>query len=79
MGNGKVGQLMLDGQPTGLILNHAYGISDIIELTKEFKLLRLRNPWGHTEWTGAWSGDSPEMRKHKNLLLNYIASLTPDE
>ena len=31
-GNGKEGQLILDGTPTGLILNHAYGINDIMEL-----------------------------------------------
>jgi hypothetical protein len=29
-GNGKGGELIIDGKPCGLILNHAYGISDII-------------------------------------------------
>jgi hypothetical protein len=65
-GNGKEGPHMLDGLPSGLILNHAYGISDIVQFDDPYdraqqskiKLLRLRNPWGKSEWLGAWSGDS---------------------
>lgn len=67
---GKVGELLIDGQPSGLILNHAYGINDLVELEKStgdtwedeepIRLLRLRNPWGKTEWRGAWSDQSPE-------------------
>lgn len=64
-GNGKEGQLILEGQPSGLILNHAYGLNDIMELDDEeggqLRLLRLRNPWGNSEWLGAWGGDSEEM------------------
>lgn len=30
-GNGKEGPHIVDGAPTGLILNHAYGISDVVE------------------------------------------------
>ena len=85
-GNGKEGQLILDGTPTGLILNHAYGLNDIIELDDPFnegdekiRLLRLRNPWGKSEWLGAWSGNSPEMDKYKDVVLEYIKSLPPDE
>ena len=29
-GNGKEGPHIVDGQPTGLILNHAYSLTDII-------------------------------------------------
>jgi hypothetical protein len=29
-GNGKGGELIIDGKPCGLIKNHAYGINDII-------------------------------------------------
>lgn len=64
-GNGKEGQLILDGTPSGLILNHAYGLNDILELDDghggTLRLLRLRNPWGSSEWLGAWSGKSAEM------------------
>jgi hypothetical protein len=35
-GYGKEGPQVIDGQPTGLILNHAYGINDIMELDDPF-------------------------------------------
>ena len=82
-GYGKEGQLILDGAPTGLILNHAYGINDLFEINIRgtvFKLLRLRNPWGNTEWLGAWSGDSAEMQKYgKDIQAQYIDKMPPDE
>ena len=31
-GNGKEGQLILDGTPTGLIMNHAYSINGVFEM-----------------------------------------------
>ena len=71
-GNGKEGQLILDGQPSGLIMNHAYGLNDILELDDDeggkLRLLRLRNPWGNSEWLGAWSGDSEEMEKYGHII-----------
>jgi len=33
-GNGKEGVHLGDDGPTGLIMNHAYGINDIIQLTE---------------------------------------------
>jgi len=78
---------MIDGHATGLILNHAYGINDILELPDTFakkkgqviQLLRLRNPWGNSEWNGAWSSNSEELVKYGQILEKYIKSLPPDE
>uniref|UniRef100_A0A8D2IK26 Calpain catalytic domain-containing protein n=1 Tax=Varanus komodoensis TaxID=61221 RepID=A0A8D2IK26_VARKO len=52
--------------PCGLVQGHAYSITAVQSLrlrrhlfelfrTKRLCLLRLRNPWGSVEWTGAWS------------------------
>ena len=40
----------------GLIAGHAYSIIQVKEY-KGHRLLNIRNPWGQTEWNGAW-GDN---------------------
>jgi hypothetical protein len=32
--------------------------------SKSVRLMKLRNPWGKGEWTGAWSDTSPEIEKY---------------
>jgi hypothetical protein len=85
-GNGKEGaQINDDGKPTGLILNHAYSLLMIFEMENDKKpdepirLIVLRNPWGHGEWEGAWSGDSDELKAHTVELEDYIDNLPPDD
>lgn len=72
-----------------MILNHAYGVSDILEFQDEFddpkylegkiRLLRLRNPWGKSEWVGAWSDKSDEFAKYKYKVVEYVVNLPLDE
>jgi hypothetical protein len=83
-GEGKEGQLIIDDNPTGLIMNHAYGLIDAFELGEDkngqpFRLLRMRNPWGNMEWTGRWSSESKEMKKFRDQLVDYAKSLPKDE
>ncbi|PWY78339.1 putative calpain [Aspergillus heteromorphus CBS 117.55] len=43
----------------GISENHSYSIMDAREVDGQ-RLLRLRNPWGKKEWTGAWSDGSEQ-------------------
>jgi hypothetical protein len=41
----------------GLVVGHAYAIVRVAEVDGN-RLISIKNPWGHGEWTGAWSDGS---------------------
>nr|XP_055073650.1 calpain-2 catalytic subunit-like [Misgurnus anguillicaudatus] len=62
-----------------LVEGHAYSVTGAEEVhyhRRPVQLVRLRNPWGDTEWTGAWSDNSSEWNYvllEEKARLNYSA------
>ncbi|KEP45949.1 calpain-1 catalytic subunit [Rhizoctonia solani 123E] len=52
----------------GLFAGHAYSVISAKEVNDK-RFLRIRNPWGKTEWTGAWSDGSKEWTSEWLALL----------
>ncbi|XP_053574234.1 calpain-5-like [Bombina bombina] len=59
---------------SGLVTGHAYSVTSVRSITlrsgllslfqtHKLRLIRLRNPWGSGEWTGAWSDGSEEWKR----------------
>lgn len=73
----------------GLVRGHAYGITALKKVQlgdwlvqKEnmarFFMVRMRNPWGTADWTGAWSQGCGHMSDFSQILgihLLILASL----
>lgn len=61
----------------GIMSGHAYALLDLRVITddagKQIKLLKVRNPWGAHEWTGAWSDDSPLWTPRLMKELNHTS------
>ncbi|XP_076828489.1 calpain-5 [Brachyhypopomus gauderio] len=64
------GELVESVLDCGLVKGHAYSVTDIKKIrlgerllgicgTSRICMVRMRNPWGMADWTGAWSQGSP--------------------
>ena len=62
----------------GLVSDHAYAVLQAREVNttrggeKGERLLQLRNPWGHLEWTGDWSDKSSLWTPLLKKKLGYV-------
>ncbi|DBA01573.1 TPA: hypothetical protein N0F65_011544 [Lagenidium giganteum] len=54
----------------GIITGHAYSVLKAVEINGK-RLVQMRNPWGQTEWNGAWSDGSPEWTAEWMTALNH--------
>ncbi|KAI9894416.1 MAG: hypothetical protein M1814_003173 [Vezdaea aestivalis] len=59
------------GYRKGIVEGHAYSIMKAVEIDGE-RLLLLRNPWGHGEWTGPWSDGSKEWTAEWMTKLGHV-------
>ena len=50
----------------GLIATHAYGVCGFTTVG-DISLVKLQNPWGHSEWTGDWSDKSEKWTEHPEV------------
>ena len=64
------GENMESQRDNGLIVGHAYTVIKCYELSLglfgmsgKHKLIKLRNPWGATEWKGKWGDDDPQWKE----------------
>ena len=71
----------------GLVASHAYSILEARDAVSgamvgvggtKFRLLRLRNPWGKFEWTGAWSDKSSLWDEFQDLKAELLVDDSTD-
>lgn len=69
-----VGKEMEEKLSCGLVKGHAYSVTNVRKLKlgtglksifsrEKIHMIRCRNPWGGSDWKGAWSNGSPEWKK----------------
>ncbi|GBG85181.1 hypothetical protein CBR_g39746 [Chara braunii] len=76
----------------GLYISHAYGVLSLKEVRmghtwmqrmnlrgERVRLVRLRNPWGRGEWTGAWSDGSREWENISDDVKRNIGLKIEDD
>ena len=77
MGAGSPSGSDSDTSTTGIVQGHAYAILNIVEESDSngtHQLLCLRNPWGQSEWNGAWSdNDRARWTTRMKQKLNFTS------
>lgn len=84
-GDGVEGDVVIDGERTGLLSRHAYAIIDILTIDdpaarkQRHRLIRIRNPWGQREWQGRWCDGSEELEKFSKRIEEITSKLGDEE
>merc|ERR1711879_622138 len=53
----------------GLIEGHCYSVLEVQEVYG-VRMVRLRNPWGQSEWNGRWSRNSKTWMHHGEIAAD---------
>ncbi|TKS93038.1 Calpain-1 catalytic subunit [Collichthys lucidus] len=64
-----------------LVKGHAYSVTAVDEVVYRgnmTKLVRIRNPWGEVEWTGAWSDNSREWENVDRSVRGRLQNRSED-
>ncbi|KAM4611817.1 calpain-1 catalytic subunit [Polymixia lowei] len=64
-----------------LVKGHAYsvtGVDEVVYRGNLTKLVRIRNPWGEVEWTGAWSDNSREWESVDRSVRGRLQNRSED-
>ena len=68
----------LDDEKCGLFYGHAYSILDFLDLKtkqEDYSLVRVRNPWGHGQWTLDWSDKPRDDNEEYKTLYKHSDDL----
>eukprot|EP00931_Biecheleriopsis_adriatica_P056631 TRINITY_DN33564_c0_g1_i1.p1 TRINITY_DN33564_c0_g1~~TRINITY_DN33564_c0_g1_i1.p1 ORF type:complete len:1809 (+),score=334.40 TRINITY_DN33564_c0_g1_i1:35-5461(+) len=72
MGAGSSAGSDTDISDKGIVFGHAYSILRLEDIDGH-QLVKMRNPWGGTEWTGKWSdGDTESWTQRLKVKLDYV-------
>ena len=58
----------------GIVQGHTYTVLSVHEFKYKgayVKLIKLRNPWGHGEWKGAWSDTDEIWTDELKMMLGH--------
>ena len=74
MGAGSPPGLDTEVSRSGIVQGHAYAVLRCVEVKDHHgrhRLIKLRNPWGHGEWNGAWCDDEENWTKRMRAKLAH--------
>lgn len=63
------GHIMMAGtsaSANGIVGGHAYTVVSVHTMPNGDRVMKIRNPWGHTEWTGAYKDSDPFWASNPN-------------
>lgn len=71
--------LEIDGERTGILTGHAYGICGAFEIPDDkmnkarrtHRIFVVRNPHGQTEWCLKWGSGSEQLQQHREAILDW--------